>query len=422
MSFCVKLERIVAAAVSAAVVFSCAFAAEPTDVRSAVEAATAYKRGGAATLAEALTPGEDDWYAVAVSGEAEGYLDKLEAYVAERYAASGGLDDHKATEWHRVILAVRALGGNPESFGGANLIRDGITEPVVAPENQGVNGLMWAALAAKGSGSPEAEAEISGLCAALAARQNADGSFSLRGAGDSDLTAMAVRVFNGVAGFENNLAAARAALDAMRLPSGGFASSGAENSESAAQVVLALCELGERPDAEADVLLKYQNPDGGFAHLPGGKSNSMATAQALLALTAYERVCAAEAEQAPAEAEAVSAPAPEAAPEKPTEPASANVAEGADEPSAPQSAAEPKAEPAPEAVPAASPEVVPEEAAPTEREGPPAEAAEPVREPSAEGGQSAAPADEKPSGLPMSAIFAVVAAAAIAFAIIKLKK
>ena len=418
MGFCVKLKRI-AAAISAAAVFSCAYAAGPEEVGSAAKAALAYKLGGKATLAEALTPGE----------EAAGYLEKLESYVAERYAESGGLDEHKATEWHRVILTVRALGGNPESFGGVNLVRDGITEPLVPPERQGVNGLVWAALAAKGSGSPEAEAKIGEFCSALASRQNSDGSFSLRGAGDSDLTAMAIRAFCGVAGFENNLAAARSALDALRLPSGGFASSGVENSESCAQVILALCELGERPDAEAEVLLKYQNPDGGFAHLPEGKSNNMATAQALLALAAYERACAlASAAEASAEAEPVSEqaykPVPEAASVPETVPASAPATPA--EAEAPhQSAADTKTEPAPEtAVPTeapaetlheAAPEAVPEEVIPMESDGSVGEAKSKEK-------QSSATERKGPNRLPVSAFLTGLAAVVAALVIIRLKK
>ena len=37
----------------------------------------------------------------------------------------------------------------------------------------------------------------------------------------------------------------------------------------------------------AEALFSFQNADGGFAHLPGGESDSRATEQALIALAAY---------------------------------------------------------------------------------------------------------------------------------------
>ncbi|WP_054693136.1 hypothetical protein [Syntrophomonas palmitatica] len=58
-------------------------------------------------------------------------------------------------------------------------------------------------------------------------------------------------------------------------------------------VIQALISLGIDPGGSewkkkgggpADALLKYQRPDGAFSHINGGKSNIMATQQALLAL------------------------------------------------------------------------------------------------------------------------------------------
>ena len=63
-----------------------------------------------------------DWYAIAmarcgISEDYETYLTALKTYVESAYAESGGLSANKATEWHRVALAVTALGGDAAAFG-----------------------------------------------------------------------------------------------------------------------------------------------------------------------------------------------------------------------------------------------------------------------------------------------------------------
>lgn len=69
-----------------------------------------------------LTAGDSvsDWLAIA-SGRAglqrPDYLRDLESYVTSMYRENGGLDRIKATEWHRITLAVQAQGGDPTAFG-----------------------------------------------------------------------------------------------------------------------------------------------------------------------------------------------------------------------------------------------------------------------------------------------------------------
>ena len=69
-----------------------------------------------------LTAGDSvsDWLAIA-SGRAglqrPDYLRDLESYVTSMYRENGGLDRIKATEWHRITLAVLAQGGDPTAFG-----------------------------------------------------------------------------------------------------------------------------------------------------------------------------------------------------------------------------------------------------------------------------------------------------------------
>ena len=151
--------------------------------------------------------------------------------------------------------------------------------------------------------------------------QTTEGGFSLSGEGVSaDLTAMTLQA---LAPYQNSphaftvtdkakgtavertvseaIELALGALSACQMENGGFGDDG-ESSESAAQVIIALCALGIDPASDArfvkrggsvlDALLRFAKLDGGFAHtLEKGAdgSNAMAGEQALGALTAYMR-------------------------------------------------------------------------------------------------------------------------------------
>ena len=98
-----------------------------------------------------------DWYPIGlgrlgIDDDYEMYLAALRENVTERYANDGGLDKIKATEWHRITLAVLALGGDPTSFGvdadgkPVNLIADGVYNRKNLGA-QGINGLIWGLIA-----------------------------------------------------------------------------------------------------------------------------------------------------------------------------------------------------------------------------------------------------------------------------------
>ena len=87
-------------------------------------------------------------------------------------------------------------------------------------------------------------------------------------------------------------------LDAQ-LTDGGFGSWGTVNSESCAQVIVALTALGIDPTADSrfvkngntvlDALAGFYVTGGGFRHIAGGERNGMATEQGYYALAAYYR-------------------------------------------------------------------------------------------------------------------------------------
>ena len=98
-----------------------------------------------------------DWYPIGlgrlgIADDYARYLAAIRENISERYAKRGGLDAVKSTEWHRISLAVLALGGDPTSFGfdadgkPVNLIADGVYNRKTLGA-QGINGLIWGLIA-----------------------------------------------------------------------------------------------------------------------------------------------------------------------------------------------------------------------------------------------------------------------------------
>lgn len=290
-----------------------------------------------AQTAEYAAAGGLDWYALYMyragyESDYAAYGSALEDAVSQKYQENGGLDRVRASEWHRTGLAATACGGDALAFGTnaagetINLVADGVydrgkTEDLGA---QGINGLTWGLLLldSRGYSVPAGAADTrETILTRILSAQTTEGGFSLSGEGVSaDLTAMTLQV---LAPYQNSthvftvtdkatgttvertvseaIELALGALSACQMENGGFGDDG-ESSESAAQVIIALCALGIDPATDArfvkrggsvlDALLRFAKPDGGFAHtLEKGAdgSNAMAGEQALGALTAYMR-------------------------------------------------------------------------------------------------------------------------------------
>lgn len=290
-----------------------------------------------AQTAEYAAEGGLDWYALYMyragyESDYAAYGSALEDAVSQKYQESGGLDRIRASEWHRTGLVATACGGDALAFGTnaagetINLVADGVydrgkTEDLGA---QGINGLTWGLLLldSRGYAVPAGAADTrETILTRILSAQSAERGFSLSGEGVSaDLTAMTLQA---LAPYQNSthtftvtdkatgttvertvseaIELALGALSACQMENGGFGDDG-ESSESAAQVIIALCALGIDPATDArfvkrggsvlDALLRFAKPDGGFAHtLEKGAdgSNAMAGEQALGALTAYMR-------------------------------------------------------------------------------------------------------------------------------------
>jgi len=134
--------------------------------------------------------------------------------------------------------------------------------------------------------------------------QLSDGGWAVTGNnGDADVTAMTVQSLAPYYGMYSEVTAAIDSalnrLSQMQLGSGGYRSMGAENCESAAQVLCALSAIGI--DAQQDsrfikngntvlsAMLAYLCADGSFSHV-GTATNENATIQAFYALRSYLRM------------------------------------------------------------------------------------------------------------------------------------
>ena len=233
----------------------------------------------------------------------DSYYDRVIAYVKANINSKGQLDSNKSTENSRIILALTAIGEDPTSVGGRNLLT--ALNDLTYVEKQGSNGPIWALLAVN-SGNYSYNYRDELIDAILESRTD-DGGWTHTGdTADVDMTAMAIQALapyydEAHPEVKSAIDTALTLLSGMQENDGGFASFSTPNSESAAQVVVALSAL--RLDANTDSrfvknghsvlenLLSYEQEDGSFYHLTDGSSgnNQMSSEQGTYALVAYDR-------------------------------------------------------------------------------------------------------------------------------------
>ncbi len=235
-----------------------------------------------------------EWYAIAMR-QLGGY-DLTAAHAAlEKYVSSHTV--RAAATRQKLALTLLATGG-PTDFVEATLA-DSIGQ-------QGVMSWAWGLHLVNNGCTGEYPAEE--IVKTLLDLRKADGGWAITGsAADPDVTAMTLQALaphRDDPAVAKAIDAAVALLARMQMDSGAFASYGVECAESTAQVIIALCALDIEPFTDGrfikngatllDALCAFRLADGSFRHEKGGASNENATAQALLALTAYERYRAGE--------------------------------------------------------------------------------------------------------------------------------
>ena len=279
------------------------------------------------TRADRLT-GKTPWNGIALDRQARGSwqsgtLNELVQEIGSSIEANSGTQYELVTDYAKWVLAIQAAGGDPSSLvynkTKINLLEkiynfhvrlnDGTVKNLYA---QGLNAPIWSLIALDSvpeTVPQDARYSKADLVRYIVKAQNADGSFALiQGSkGDVDITAMALQALakhrneNGV---EAAVQKAVQWLAAQQRENGGFASYYSnDNCESTAQTIIALTALGIDPAAAPfrmetgttmlDALLYYHLGDGSFAHEANTygvlTANDLASEQAHLALTAYDR-------------------------------------------------------------------------------------------------------------------------------------
>nr|WP_198044852.1 S-layer homology domain-containing protein [Lysinibacillus timonensis] len=213
----------------------------------------------------------------------------------------GELHSRKFTEYARVVLALSAIGKDATNVGGYNLVEKLYDfEHVIM---QGINGPIFA-LIALDSWKYEIPATASNsrkkMIDYILSKQLDDGGFALSGTkADPDITSMAVQALSTYSHQpEVKLAIDRAlgTLVSIQGSEGSYASWGVTNSESVAQVIVALTSVGIDPTEDTrfrnvvpQLLTYFDDTTGGFKHVLDRETDGMATEQAGYALASYHR-------------------------------------------------------------------------------------------------------------------------------------
>ena len=276
--------------------------------------------------ADALTD-KSPWNSIAldrqVSGTySSGTLNELVQEIGQSIEAKSGTQYEVVTDYAKWVLAIQAAGGDPSSlvFNNTKIdllskiynfhvrLNDGTVKTLYA---QGLNAPIWSLIAL--DSVPEAVPENARYSKAdlvqyILKAQKADGSFALSAeyGSDVDITVMALQALarhREESGVKTAIDKAVTWLAAQQQEDGGFTSINTVNCESTAQTIIALTTLGMDPAAAPfktetgktmlDALLYYHLGNGSFAHTENTSgvltANDIASEQAHLALTAYDR-------------------------------------------------------------------------------------------------------------------------------------
>ena len=245
----------------------------------------------------------------------EDYVSFAEEYVRKHADSRGRLSAERATDNARLILALSVLGKDVTDFGGHDLLAPLGNMDYI--EKQGLSSVVYTLLAldcrdydvpAAPDGARQTTREA--LVNYLLDKQLDDGGWAFSGdEAEPDMTAM---VLQSLAAYYADKPADKleravkkavddgvARLSAMQTGTGGYVSYGTLNSESAAQVIVALTALGIDPAEDArfvkngtsvvDALCAFYVDGGGFRHSMDGERNELATEQGYYALAAYYR-------------------------------------------------------------------------------------------------------------------------------------
>ena len=232
-----------------------------------------------------------------------GYYDNVVEYVKAKADANERLHPAKVTDNARVILALTAIGKDVTNVGGHNLLKG--LDNMDYVQTQDINGPIFTLIALDSHNYPTmGDVTREKLIQVILDAQLPDGGWNLSAdKADPDMTAMAIQALAPYYKTNETVKAAvdkaLEALSALQRGDGGFGSWGTVNSESCAQVIVALTALGIDPATDSrfvkngstvlGALAGFYVDGGGFKHTADGERNGMATEQGYYALAAYYR-------------------------------------------------------------------------------------------------------------------------------------
>ena len=217
-------------------------------------------------------------------------------------------DSSSATEFETRILAIVAIGENPTSFGGSNLVGslESKYDGTQIGDSCSLNDDIFGLLALVASGTLSTTTVKQGTLDFIISKQDADGGFGFSAPGcdwystSADMTGAGIQALqaakdNGLtnAGLDTAIVSAKNYLLSNQNADGGFGYFGSSDTDSAGWVLMGLNAIGMESSTEAtnarNYLISQQSAsDGGITAFDWGSStfvsNASTTAQALIGL------------------------------------------------------------------------------------------------------------------------------------------
>ncbi|MCR5020958.1 prenyltransferase/squalene oxidase repeat-containing protein [Ruminococcus sp.] len=256
------------------------------------------------SIAEDAGFDSSDWLAIGavragLEDDTAEYRAAWEKRIQEDYSDEKSIGKIVPTDWHRAVLTGLCLGADPADVSGVDLLGCGtyLRGENRSLDKQGLNAWIWGLIAVDSCDwkmPEEADPDRKDMIDTIISAQNSDGGYSLTagdGRSDIDITAMALQALSPYRNCEEAEGTIAAALGYLAENK-----SSADNCESTAQMICALCCLDIDPDTDerfaglTDAMISFANDDGGFAHKKGESSSELASSQALIALCSLQRL------------------------------------------------------------------------------------------------------------------------------------
>lgn len=225
----------------------------------------------------------------------EGWYDTYYNNLITALEESGGeLSKTKHSDYSRAVLTLAAIGKDPSSVGGFNLLENYADYDFVT--HQGIPGSIFALISLNSRGYNIPGAEEEKFIEHILSEEYEGGGWALMGEDpDVDITAQVIQAFAPYYGKDEEITAAvdRAVkvLSEVQKPDGGFFAWESENSQTTSQVGIALSSIGIdiRTDERfikgenwiGSYIMQYYLGGGAFAHTRGMGENAMATDQCM---------------------------------------------------------------------------------------------------------------------------------------------